>query len=57
MSAMAFLVPDELGVLEEGEFFLKSSRHDLQTQDGLPTDTLLGPALITRHPCKVRYRN
>ncbi|KAJ7904600.1 RNA dependent RNA polymerase-domain-containing protein [Mycena olivaceomarginata] len=53
MSAMAFLVPDELGVLEEGEFFLKSSRHDLQTQDGLPTDTLLGPALITRHPCKL----
>ncbi|KAJ6539428.1 RNA dependent RNA polymerase-domain-containing protein [Mycena capillaripes] len=53
MSAMAFLVPDELGVLEAGEFFLKSSRHDLQTRDGLPTDILLGPALITRHPCKL----
>ncbi|KAJ6515806.1 RNA dependent RNA polymerase-domain-containing protein [Mycena sanguinolenta] len=53
MSAMAFLVPDELGVLEEGEFFFKTSRHDLQTRDGLPTDILLGPALITRHPCKL----
>ncbi|KAJ6485142.1 RNA dependent RNA polymerase-domain-containing protein [Mycena vitilis] len=53
MSAMAFLIPDELGVLEAGEFFLKSSRHDLQTRDGLPTDILLGPALITRHPCKL----
>lgn len=54
MSAMAFIVPDELGVLEAGEFFLKSSRHDLQTRDGLSTDILLGDALITRHPCKVR---
>ncbi|KAJ7047282.1 RNA dependent RNA polymerase-domain-containing protein [Mycena alexandri] len=53
MSAMAFLVPDELGVLEEGELFFKTSRYDLQTRDGLPTDILLGPALITRHPCKL----
>ncbi|KAF7355393.1 RNA-dependent RNA polymerase [Mycena sanguinolenta] len=53
MSAMAFLVPDELGVLQEGEFFFKTSRHDLQTRDGLHTDILLGPALITRHPCKL----
>ncbi|CAK5275618.1 unnamed protein product [Mycena citricolor] len=53
MSAMAFLVPDELGVLGEGEFFFKSSRHDLQTGDGMPTDILIGPALITRHPCKL----
>ncbi|KAJ7498829.1 RNA dependent RNA polymerase-domain-containing protein [Mycena latifolia] len=53
MSAMAFLVPDELDVLEPGEFFLKSSRHDFQTRDGLPTDILLGDALITRHPCKL----
>ncbi|KAJ7507906.1 RNA dependent RNA polymerase-domain-containing protein [Mycena galericulata] len=53
MSAMAFLVPDEYGVLEAGEFFFKSSRHVLQTQDGLPTDILLGDALITRHPCKL----
>ncbi|KAJ7781151.1 RNA dependent RNA polymerase-domain-containing protein [Mycena metata] len=52
-SAMAFLVPDELGVLEEGELFFKTSRHDLQTRDGLPTDILLGDALITRHPCKL----
>ncbi|KAJ7129577.1 RNA dependent RNA polymerase-domain-containing protein [Mycena epipterygia] len=53
MSATAFIVPDELGVLEAGEFFLKSSRYDLQTRDGLPTDILLGDALITRHPCKL----
>ncbi|KAJ6628702.1 RNA dependent RNA polymerase-domain-containing protein [Mycena sp. CBHHK59/15] len=53
MSGMAFLVPDELGVLEAGEFFFKSSRHDIRTLDGLPTDTLLGDALITRHPCKL----
>ncbi|KAJ7638893.1 RNA dependent RNA polymerase-domain-containing protein, partial [Roridomyces roridus] len=53
MSAMGFLVPDELGVLEEGQIFFKSSRHDLQTRDGLPTDTLLGDVLITRHPCKL----
>jgi RNA-dependent RNA polymerase len=52
-SAMAFIVPDEFGVLEAGEFFLKSSHYDLQTPDGLPTDILLGDALITRHPCKV----
>lgn len=53
MSAMAFLVPDELGVLEPGEFFFRSSRHNFQTRDGLPTDILLGDALITRHPCKL----
>ncbi|KAJ6598976.1 RNA dependent RNA polymerase-domain-containing protein [Mycena vulgaris] len=53
MSAMAFLIPDELGVLEPGEFFLKSSRHDFQTRDGLPTDMILGDALLARHPCKL----
>ncbi|KAK7061800.1 RNA-dependent RNA polymerase [Favolaschia claudopus] len=53
MSAMAFLICDELGVLEEGEFFLKTSHHNLQTRSGMPTDILLGPALITRHPCKL----
>ncbi|CAK5275616.1 unnamed protein product [Mycena citricolor] len=56
MSAMAFLVPDELGVLGEGEFFFKSSRHDLQTGDGMPTDILIGPALITRHPYRPMCR-
>ncbi|KAJ7665536.1 RNA dependent RNA polymerase-domain-containing protein [Mycena rosella] len=52
MSAMAFIVPDETGLLEPGEFFLKSTRHDFKTRDGMTTDILLGPALVTRHPCK-----
>ncbi|KAJ7608107.1 RNA dependent RNA polymerase-domain-containing protein [Mycena polygramma] len=52
-SAMAFLVPDELDVLGTGEFFFRSSGRDLQTIEGQPTDTLLGYALITRHPCKL----
>ncbi|KAJ6448667.1 RNA dependent RNA polymerase-domain-containing protein, partial [Mycena vitilis] len=52
-SAMAFLVPDELDVLGTGEFFFRSSGRDLRTIKGQPTDTLLGYALITRHPCKL----
>ncbi|KAJ7068354.1 RNA dependent RNA polymerase-domain-containing protein [Mycena amicta] len=53
MSATAFLVPDPYGVLEEGQFFLKSTHFDFVAKDGLPTEVLSGPALITRHPCKL----
>ncbi|KAJ6489328.1 RNA dependent RNA polymerase-domain-containing protein, partial [Mycena vitilis] len=52
-SLMAFLVPDELGLLGPGELFFKSSQRDIRTPDGSHTDTLLGEVLITRHPCKL----
>nr|GAT59926.1 predicted protein [Mycena chlorophos] len=52
-AATAFIVPDMHGVLEPGEFFLKSTRFDFVTEDGIPSDVLRGPALLTRHPCKV----
>ncbi|KAF7332082.1 RNA-dependent RNA polymerase [Mycena kentingensis (nom. inval.)] len=51
-AAMAFIVPDEFGVLEEGQIFIKSSHHDFDC-GGLRTDVLLGEVLITRHPTKL----
>ncbi|KAK7060569.1 hypothetical protein VNI00_001335 [Paramarasmius palmivorus] len=59
MSCMTFIqpaylpMPDPFGVLEEGQIFYKSARRDLLTPDGLLTDTVLGPVLLTRHPCKL----
>ncbi|ESK96081.1 hypothetical protein Moror_7426 [Moniliophthora roreri MCA 2997] len=53
MSCMTFIQPDPLGVLEEGQIFYKSARRDLPTLDGHLTDTIIGPVLVTRHPCKL----
>ncbi|ESK86536.1 hypothetical protein Moror_9807 [Moniliophthora roreri MCA 2997] len=53
MSAGAFAVPDPYGVLEEGQIHFKSSRREFLKPNGLATDILEGPVLITRNPCKV----
>jgi hypothetical protein len=47
------LSSDTLGILEPGEIFFKHSKNKFRTLDGLGTDVLLGPVLVTRHPCKL----
>lgn len=44
---------DTQGILEPGEIFFKSSRHNLKTADGSETDIVLGDVLLTRYPCKL----
>ncbi|KAI0089888.1 RNA dependent RNA polymerase-domain-containing protein [Irpex rosettiformis] len=53
LSCTAFVVPDPLGVLEPGQCQIKFSSHKVKGADGIPTDMILGPVLLTRHPCKV----
>ncbi|KAF8342289.1 RNA dependent RNA polymerase-domain-containing protein [Cantharellus anzutake] len=52
LSAEGLAVPDPLGILEPGEVFCRSSTPWLDS-DGHWRDTVLGPVLATRHPCKV----
>ncbi|GLB39244.1 putative RNA-dependent RNA polymerase [Lyophyllum shimeji] len=52
-SAIAFVVPDPYSVLGPDEIQVKSSRRNLISQDGLPTDMILGDVLLTRNPCKL----
>ncbi|KAH9962190.1 RNA dependent RNA polymerase-domain-containing protein, partial [Russula dissimulans] len=53
MSCSAFIVPDILGVLEEGEIHIKSSQRSLLRLDGLRSDRVIGDVLVTRSPCKL----
>ncbi|KAF8897616.1 RNA dependent RNA polymerase-domain-containing protein [Infundibulicybe gibba] len=53
MSVTAFLVPDPLGILKPGEIFFKSSTTSIKVPNAFDTDILLGPVLLTRHPCKL----
>ena len=43
---------DPMGVLEEGEIYIRSSERLLGV-DGLETNVIVGDVLVTRHPCKV----
>ncbi|KAF5331032.1 hypothetical protein D9619_005263 [Psilocybe cf. subviscida] len=52
-SCTAFAVPDPFGVLEEEQIFIKSSKRNLKTADGLSTDMVLGEVLVGRTPCKL----
>ncbi|KZS95473.1 hypothetical protein SISNIDRAFT_452100 [Sistotremastrum niveocremeum HHB9708] len=52
MSAEALIVPDPCNVLAPGQIHIKSSRrlnwiHDRESEQ------ILGPVLVTRHPCKL----
>ncbi|KZV76675.1 hypothetical protein PENSPDRAFT_569324 [Peniophora sp. CONT] len=53
MSASAWIVPDPFGVLEEGEIFFKSSKHNFLLPDGRYSDTFVGWVLVVRDPCKL----
>ncbi|KAF9076729.1 RNA dependent RNA polymerase-domain-containing protein [Rhodocollybia butyracea] len=53
MSFTGFILPDPEGILEEGEIFFKSSQRGILTEDGQYTDVLIGPVIVTRHPCKL----
>ncbi|KAI0249735.1 RNA dependent RNA polymerase-domain-containing protein [Lactifluus subvellereus] len=53
MSCSALVVPDVLGVLQEGEIHLKSSQRCLLRPDGQRTDRIFGDVLVTRSPCKL----
>ncbi|THV08462.1 hypothetical protein K435DRAFT_641686, partial [Dendrothele bispora CBS 962.96] len=53
MACTAFILPDPLGLLEDGEIYFKSSRRNLLNRDGSETDIVTGPVLVTRHPCKL----
>ncbi|KAF5390517.1 hypothetical protein D9757_002717 [Collybiopsis confluens] len=55
MSFTAFILPDPTpaGVLEEGEIYFRSSTNGVLMADGLYTDVLVGPAVVTRHPSKL----
>ncbi|KAJ1300623.1 hypothetical protein OPQ81_002276 [Rhizoctonia solani] len=49
-SVRAFIVPDPLGVLEEGEVFFASSQPIQTSRSGL-TRCITGPVLVSRNPC------
>ncbi|KIK68052.1 hypothetical protein GYMLUDRAFT_216523 [Collybiopsis luxurians FD-317 M1] len=53
MSFTAFILPDPEGVLEEGQIYFKSSTRSILMHDGQYTDVLVGPVVVTRHPCKL----
>ncbi|VDC07371.1 unnamed protein product [Peniophora sp. CBMAI 1063] len=53
MSASAWIAPDPHGVLEEGEIFFKSSKHNVLLPDGRYSDTFVGWVLVVRDPCKL----
>ncbi|KAG7096864.1 hypothetical protein E1B28_004272 [Marasmius oreades] len=53
MSCTTFIQPDPYNILEEGQVFFKSARRNFLNRDGLVTDTIIGPVLVTRHPCKL----
>ncbi|KAF9268058.1 hypothetical protein L218DRAFT_892734 [Marasmius fiardii PR-910] len=53
MSVTTFIQPDPYNILEEGQVFFKSARRNLLNRDGLVTDMIVGPVLVTRHPCKL----
>ncbi|KAI0706226.1 RNA dependent RNA polymerase-domain-containing protein [Cytidiella melzeri] len=53
LSCTAFVIPDPVGVLNPGECQIKFSTKRVQGPDGVPTNMILGPLLLTRHPCKV----
>ncbi|KAF8320917.1 hypothetical protein DL93DRAFT_2224613 [Clavulina sp. PMI_390] len=51
-SAEAYAVPDPGESLQEGEIYFRSST-PWKNPDGSWSDTIIGPVLATRHPCKV----
>ncbi|KAI9508083.1 RNA dependent RNA polymerase-domain-containing protein [Russula earlei] len=53
MSCSAFIVPDVLGVLNEGEIHVKSSKRHFLRPDGQKSDRVIGDVLVTRSPCKL----
>lgn len=53
MSCSAFVVPDPLGVLQEGEIHVKSSQRCLVKPDGQKSERVVGDVLVTRSPCKL----
>lgn len=53
MSCSAFVVPDPLGVLQEGEIHVKSSQRSLVRPDGQKSERVIGDVLVTRSPCKL----
>ncbi|KAI9459182.1 RNA dependent RNA polymerase-domain-containing protein [Lactarius psammicola] len=53
MSCAAYVVPDPLGVLEEGEIHVKSSQRSLIRPDGQKSERVVGDVLVTRSPCKL----
>lgn len=57
LSATAFIAPDPHGVLEEGEIFFRPYETTMRLKDANGEDfqdnTLCGPVLVTRHPCKL----
>ncbi|RXW24663.1 hypothetical protein EST38_g1142 [Candolleomyces aberdarensis] len=53
MSCSAFIIPDRLGLLAEGQVFIKGSGRDLMLPDGTYADIIVGEVLLARHPCKL----
>ncbi|CAE6395732.1 unnamed protein product [Rhizoctonia solani] len=49
-SVRAFIVPDPLGVLDEGQVFFASSQPIQTNRSGL-THCITGPVLVSRNPC------
>ncbi|CUA78390.1 Genome polyprotein [Rhizoctonia solani] len=49
-SVRAFIVPDPLGVLDEGQVFFASSQPIQTSHSGL-THCITGPVLVSRNPC------
>ncbi|KDN44647.1 hypothetical protein RSAG8_05412, partial [Rhizoctonia solani AG-8 WAC10335] len=49
-SVRAFIVPDPLGVLDEGQVFYASSQPIQTNRSGL-THCITGPVLVSRNPC------
>ena len=52
-SLRAFIVPDPLNVLREGEVFFRSSRPILNPATGKELDVLEGDVLVGRYPTKL----
>ncbi|KAG8684593.1 hypothetical protein FRC08_013615, partial [Ceratobasidium sp. 394] len=50
-SALAFVIPDPLGVLEPGEVFCGFKNPVRDTYSGQETYCITGPVLVTRYPC------
>ncbi|KAI0264673.1 RNA dependent RNA polymerase-domain-containing protein [Gloeopeniophorella convolvens] len=53
MSCSAFIVPDPLGVLEEGEIHVKCAERSLLRPNSTRSDRVIGDVLVSRNPCKL----
>ncbi|QRV85354.1 RNA-dependent RNA polymerase [Ceratobasidium sp. AG-Ba] len=50
-SLRAHIIPDPLGVLDEGEIFFASSQTQLEDSTGTKKYCVTGPVIVSRNPC------